>query len=318
MSPIKDINLKARFSEPPAPPPQQPLPEKPDAHSSLRRSDTERPKINGSPVRSDTQMSSLNEALQNAKKEMESQSIRLRNLETLLNEERRAREDAEERANRLERERAVEEQEAPDEAHKSEAVHDAEDSETETIVANGPMSSIKADTAAARLQQKLDIMMSEMSELRIQMETYRERAESAEADRKSLAEMIENIRQDNAKKSNKRRSRGDSDPVEEAVPMSDAQDNDTEESEEGEILIINEDVEDDNTQTLIRRAVQNGRQVQQETEKPVAKTPGVLTTRANRNEIALAHGAPAVSILTVVALGVAVMAWLNNYPKVDR
>jgi hypothetical protein len=44
ISPIKDNSLKARFSDPPAPPPQQPLPAKPDAASSLRRSDTERQK----------------------------------------------------------------------------------------------------------------------------------------------------------------------------------------------------------------------------------------------------------------------------------
>ncbi|CAI6335936.1 unnamed protein product [Periconia digitata] len=318
ISPIKDINLKARFSDPPAPPPQQPLPEKPDAYSSLRRADTERPKINGSPVRPDAQMSSLTEALHNAKKEMESQSIRLRNLENLLNEERRAREDAEERANRLEREHASIEPEVPnEEARVPEAAAESEDSEAETVIANGSASPIEADTATTRLQQKLDVMMSEMSELRSQMEKYRERAESAEADRKSLAEMIENIRLDNAKTSIKRRSRGGGEPNQNDAPAPEAQDNEAEESDEGEIVIINEDLGDDNTQTLIRRAVQNGRPVG-ETEELDVKAPSVLTTRPNRNELALAHGAPAVSILTVVALGVAVMAWLNNYPKVDR
>jgi len=92
ISPIKD--LKTRFLEPPAPPPQQPLPEKPDA-PSFKRADTEKPKNIGSPVRSDAQMSTLTDALSSAKKEIESQGIRLRDLETLLNEERRAREDAE-------------------------------------------------------------------------------------------------------------------------------------------------------------------------------------------------------------------------------
>lgn len=263
-------------------------------------------------------MSSLNEALQNAKKEMESQSVRLRNLEALLNEERRAREDAEERANRLERERAAAESEvAKEEDHQPETDDDAEESEAETVVANGSASPTQADNATARLQQKLDLMMSEMSELRIQMEKYRERAESAEADRKSLAEMIENIRQDNAKKIGKRRSRGESDAAEDAATASDSQDNEPEESEEGEIMIINEDAGDESSHTLIRRAVQNGRPVEG-SDEPIVKTSSVLATRPNRHELALAHGAPAVSILTVVALGVAVMAWLNNYPKVDR
>ncbi|KAF1958797.1 factor arrest protein 10 [Byssothecium circinans] len=322
ISPIKEMNVKARFSDPPAPPPQQPLPEKPDAQSSLlRRTDTERPKINGSPVRSDPQLSTLSEALQNAKKEMESQSLRLRDLEELLNEERRAREDAEARANRLERERdAAEPPVANGDVQKPSGNTESEENEAEIIVANGAITD-EADADTARLQQKLDVMMSEMNEMKIQMEKYRERAESAEADRKSLAEMIENIRQDNAKKASKDarlRSRSDSEVARDAA-KNNGQADEEDELEEGEIMIINEDLEEDGTRTLLRRAVQNGGPVgREDSAEVVAKTSNVLATRPNRNELAIAHGAPAVSILTVVALGVAVMAWLNNYPRVDR
>lgn len=314
-SPIKDMNLKARFSDPPAPPPQQPLPAKPDAHSSLRRADTEKPKSNGSPVRSDAQMSTLAEALQNAKKEIESQGTRLRDLETRLSEERRARENAEERANRLEREREIME---PDMAnggiHKIDASAEAE--ETETVVANGSASPTLPDVATSRLQQRLDTMMTEMNEMKLQMERYRERAESAEADRKSLSEMIENIREDNAKQANKeakRRSRSDSDPSSAAAKV-DKQEDD-EEAEQGEITVINEDAEEASAAALLRKVVQNGRPIEREATD-VVKTQNALITRPNHS--ALVHGAPAVSILTVVALGVAVMAWLNNYPKVER
>ena len=123
VSSLKD-SLKARFSDPPAPPPQAPLPEKPDiAHrmtssvdlpmqALLRRSDTERPKYgspNSSPVRgasldqgssgsSALQIASLSEALNAAKKEMEAQNLRLREAEDLLIQERVKREDAEDRA----------------------------------------------------------------------------------------------------------------------------------------------------------------------------------------------------------------------------
>ncbi|KAF2643206.1 hypothetical protein P280DRAFT_488307 [Massarina eburnea CBS 473.64] len=323
ISPIKELNAKARFSDPPAPPPQQPLPEKPDAQSSLlRRTDTERPKVNGSPVRSDAHMSTLTEALQTAKKEMESQSLRLRDLEALLNEERRAREDAEERANRLERERdAAEPTMSNGEVQSPEGDAESEDNETDIIVANGSVSSSEADVATVRLQQKLDTMMSEMSEMKIQMDRYRERAESAEADRKSLAEMIENIRQDNAKRATKdakRRSRS-SEIARDATAKTTGQADEEDELEEGEITIINEDMEEAGTRTLLRRAVQNGQPTEQDGVAELAtKTPNALATRSNRHELTLAHGAPAVSILTVVALGVAVMAWLNNYPKVDR
>jgi hypothetical protein len=313
LSPTKDLNLKARFSDPPAPPPQQPLPAKPDGHSSLRRKDTEKPKSNGSPVRSDTQMSSLTEALQNAKKEIESQGSRLRDLETRLDEERRAREDAEERANRLEREReTIEPTIANGDIHRIDAREESE--ETDTIVANGSASPTLPDVATSRLQQRLDSMMTEMTEMKLQMERYRERAESAEADRKSLSEMIENIRQDNANQANreaKRRSRSGSDLSNPPATVDGQEDDD---AEEGEITIINDDVDDESAAALLRKVVQNG----QPKEHGVAdvKPQNALVTRQNHS--ALVHGAPAVSILTVVALGVAVMAWLNNYPKVER
>jgi chromosome segregation ATPase len=212
--------LKARFSDPPAPPPQQPLPAKPDAASSLRRSDTERPKT-GSPVRPDAQMSSLNEALTSAKKEIETQGVRLRDLEAMLGEERRAREDAEERANRLERKTSKELEEedlehATGDSQKDE-VESLETEESTTGLEDGSPSTTTADTTS-RLQQRLDLMVTEMNEMKQQMERYRERAETAEADRKSLAEMIESIRRDNARTSSRearRRSRSNSQPTQE-------------------------------------------------------------------------------------------------------
>ncbi|OAG10407.1 uncharacterized protein CC84DRAFT_1184445 [Paraphaeosphaeria sporulosa] len=319
ISPIKDANLKARFSDPPAPPPQQPLPEKPDA-PSLQRMDTEKVKSTGSPVRSETQMSTLNEALQTAKMEIESQSVRLRDLEAMLTEERRAREDAEERANRLERERRSAESDlANGDIHKDE-VHGHMD-ETETIIANGSASSSLADVATSRLQQRLDTMVSEMNEMKLQMEKYRQRAETAEADRKSLAEMIENIRKDNARTAGneaKRRSRSHSGSAQEAADDQTERSMDAEDAEEGEITIINErDVDGDVNGALARKG-QNDLPAEHKDTAASNKTSQALATRLNRNDLALLHGAPAISMLTVVALGVAVMAWLNDYPKVDR
>ncbi|KAL5427901.1 hypothetical protein PMIN06_000639 [Paraphaeosphaeria minitans] len=317
ISPIKDANLKARFSDPPAPPPQQPLPEKPDA-PSLKRMDTEKVKSTGSPVRSDAQLSTLNEALQTARREIESQSVRLRDLEAMLTEERRAREDAEEKANRLERERLSAELDlANGDTHKDE-VHDDTD-DTETIVANG--SSNLADATTSRLQQRLDTMVSEMNEMKLQMEKYRQRAETAEADRKSLAEMIENIRNDNAKtagKEAKRRSRSHSGSAQEAADDQTERSMDAEDVEEGEITNINEKDGDVDGNSAIARKGQNGLPTEHKDTAASNKTSPALATRVNRNDLALLHGAPAISMLTVVALGVAVMAWLNDYPKVDR
>lgn len=320
ISPIKD--LKTRFLDPPAPPPQQPLPEKPDAHlPSLKRVDTEKPKGISSPIRSESQMSTLADALTSAKKEIESQGARLRDLETLLNEERRAREDAEERANRLERE-SLKDSEllAPTLVNGNSFAVDSKfepEKEDGSGLENGSASPNVADVATAHLQQRLDLMMSEMSEMKQQMEKYRERAETAEADRKSLAEMIESIRQDNvrlATKEAKLRSRSNSAVARESTIARSVDGVEDEDVNEGEITIINEkDLGQDGTSALLQRAVQNGRPVDHETSEDLNKPSQALATRQPRNDVA-----PAMSIMAVVALGVAVMAYLNSFPKVER
>ncbi|KAF3039100.1 hypothetical protein E8E11_002838 [Didymella keratinophila] len=319
ISPIKDINLKARFSDPPAPPPQQPLPEKPNAASSLKRSDTERPKT-ASPVRSDAQMSSLTEALSNAKKEIETHGHRLRDLESLLSEERRAREAAEERANRLETESIREpEHEREAEEKEREAGEAVIDEADDTGLENGSASPT-AD-ATARLQHRLEAMMLEMSEMKQQMERYRERAEAAESDRKSLAEMIENIRNDNAKSSSggsRRRSRSGSNGARNTKGGIDGS-VDENEAEEGEIVIIKDrDVDEVSAGTLSRRpSHQNGHAANGEA-KEISKPSNALSIQRHSNADLMYHGGPVGAIVTVVAIGVAVMAMLNQYPKAER
>ena len=108
---------KTRFSDPPAPPPQQPLPEKPDAARgsdvpSLKRATTEKPvaqpsntSTNTSPIRQDANFSQIlqpTEALNIAKREIDTQHAKLRDLEEMLQKEREARESAEEVARKLE------------------------------------------------------------------------------------------------------------------------------------------------------------------------------------------------------------------------
>jgi vacuolar-type H+-ATPase subunit I/STV1 len=328
VSPIKDI--KNRFTEPPAPPPQQPLPEKPDG-PSLRRSETEKPMGSSSPVRADSRISSLSDALSSAKKEIEAQNIRVRDLEALLTQERRAREDAEERASRLEQESLKTNSElAPgEESDKTLQEHASvpEQDGSSRPLSGSPSAPSIVDVATGRLQRRLENMMLEMSEMKQQMEVYRRRAEEAEAqsaaDRKTLAEMIESIRENDAKKSSrgsKRRSRSDSElalpsptPSSEAPLAGD-------EAEEGEITIVNEnDLQADMPISQTTGHEQNGQPFSHETSTDLSNTARPLATRQpSRNELAITHGGPAVSILTVVALGVAVMAWLNSYPKVER
>ena len=111
---ITRVDSLSRFSDPPAPPPQQPLPEKPDAvprtgadaFSVLRRSETEKPRSPSnnnhisnsvSPPRETSQILSLVEALSSARREIDTQGARVKELERLLSEERSAREWAETR-----------------------------------------------------------------------------------------------------------------------------------------------------------------------------------------------------------------------------
>ncbi|KAF3004031.1 hypothetical protein E8E13_000673 [Curvularia kusanoi] len=317
ISPIKDINLKARFSDPPAPPPQQPLPEKPSNASSLKRSDTERPKT-ASPVRSDLQMSTLTEALNNAKKEIETQSLRLRDLESLLTEERRAREDAEERANRLERE-SIKESEHSEVVEEAETADETVATETGNTDLEDGSASPAADTTA-RLQHRLETMMLEMNEMKLQMERYRERAEAAESDRKSLAEMIETIRKDNAKSgSSRRRSRSGIDKTRDISGAGADGSEDRDGAEEGEIVIIKDRGVDEDSAGTQSRSVsqQNGHAGDGET-KSSSKPSNALSIQRHSSADLMYHGGPVGAIVTVVAIGVAVMAMLNQYPKAER
>jgi chromosome segregation ATPase len=269
-------------------------------------------------------LSSLTEALTSAKKEIESQGIRLRDLETLLSEERRAREDAEERAKRLELDSSKEPEEEENVTENGD-IHDPESTEQEqkelTGVENGSVSPSNTEDSTARLQQRLELMMSEMNEMKQQMEVYRNRAETAEADRKTLAEMIENIRQDHAKAASKearRRSRSSSQSARTGVEASADAAEDATEAEEGEIPIIKDDDldEDDPEVSLPTTNGQNGHTVEQNGSKQNGK-PNSLATRRVGSDYTY-YGGPVGAMVTVVALGVAVMAVLNQYPKAER
>ncbi|KAF2489023.1 hypothetical protein BU16DRAFT_221132 [Lophium mytilinum] len=330
ISPIKG-DIKARFSDPPAPPPQQPLPEKPDGpphQPILRRIDTERPKSSGSPIRTDShhQISSLAEALTTAKKEIESQGLRLKDLETLLAQERLARESAEERAQRLELERKDDTfEDTTTVPEMNGVVPDPEESEP-VLDRDGQVEkeSSSTDSTTSRLQQRLELMVAEMDEMKSKMEQYRQRAETAEAEsethRKTLSEMVEKIRHDDANRARreaaKQHKRSQSELSEGHIPVGVDGSED-----EGEIPIVNDNSMDvDDADALLRRVgIQNGRAVSPEQATAVQKANSqALAQWSNAHGITSLQGASATSILVVV-LGFGVMSYLNNfYPKVER
>jgi hypothetical protein len=241
---------KTRFSEPPAPPPSQPLPEKPDAARpsdapSLKRATTERPKpASTSPIRQDNnnlnQILLLTEALNSAKKELDSHTERVRDLEEKLTREREARLLAEDMIQKME-----ESSHAATTNHNSsadaalvngrhseldkafdppaeQASHSQPElkqpptnglQQSEASVPPRPDSE-KAETLAAAWQARIDAMALEMQGLREQLEAFRLRAERAEAerdaDRKTLAEMVLQIRrrdEEEARREAERRAR---------------------------------------------------------------------------------------------------------------
>lgn len=320
------VDSFSRFSDPPAPPPQQPLPEKPDAVlrngvdaiSPLKRTDTEKPKIGSanSPVsRESSQILSLIEALSSAKRELDSQGARVKELENLLLHERTARESAEERAKNIE----------------TYPVTNGEESESTIMIAPPPESvpedtvgqppvldkpfTTEASAAAAestvertkksedvhteQLQHRLDEVMKEMAEMRYQVATYKERAENAESEttetRKSLAEMIESLRRE-------RTENGE-------VVGSKTKPHLHESTKPGEI-------KESTTPFKIKDAEVSCHALKSPQMKEVDGTSAAFT--AQQQKTTLEQSSPYASMLGVVLLGVGLMAYLNGWQRMDK
>ncbi|ETN46885.1 uncharacterized protein HMPREF1541_01074 [Cyphellophora europaea CBS 101466] len=306
---IRTDNL-ARFADPPAPPPQLPLPEKPDSAKStslnsmslsslLKRTETAKPGSNGTSPTSGSQSSMLQlvEALSQARKELESHSIRVKELEEMLKDERSARADAEERARRLEQSTAN---------RPITNVEEISSSDEKPVVAEPPPESTKeVETSTAEddrdLQTRLDHMVAEMQKMKTDMDKFKTRAESAEVDatkaRESLAEMIQRLRQENSeedavavdKTTSKSSSTKDSDPTEDAVEAG---------TKGGS---ANGHVRTPKLPAHLEQAVATA-----------------LRQGSSNNSEALAQSAPYVSMLGVVLIGVGLMAYLNSWQKTDK
>ncbi|KAI9688972.1 MAG: hypothetical protein M1822_000709 [Bathelium mastoideum] len=343
-SPIK-TDLKTHFSEPPAPPPQQPLPEKPDTAPALpdsivqpilKRSNTERPRtpsVSNSPTRNDTSLQIFNlvEALTTAKKEIDSQSVRLKDLEEMLAQEKLARESAEERAQRLEIESRKDSADVSEPA--SELIDGTEDATNSEIEISGtPAETAAVESSTNRLQERIDLMVAEMNELKMQMDNYKQRAESAEAesakDRQTLAEMVEKIRKEDAnrvtqtseslangsakshKKSDSGSSSGDS------VPK----------YANGALTITRPPASKiwRGDEILRNAGVENGKPISAEqlaaleNAMAIALREGKLETRARGRSDHLTQSAPYISMVSVVLLGVGMVAYLNSWQKGER
>lgn len=163
----------------------------------LRRSDTEKGKTpslssTSSPTKADnsSQILSLVQALSTAQEELAAQGQKVKDMEESLNSERESRRNAEERAARLET--SVSSSSAPAPQPVAEGfTRDVPNSEAPTS------HSTDSENLDSDLQRRIDLMRVEMDEMKTLMESYRHRAEAAEADsqrdRHSLSEMVERL-----------------------------------------------------------------------------------------------------------------------------
>lgn len=312
---------KARFSEPPAPPPQQPLPEKPTV-PSLKRGPTERPKSGppdpSSPVRQESQIVQLTEALNNAKRDFDTQTARMRELETMLQKEREARELAESMAKRLEESASshingsmvtpLEPAAEATEALKEPAVEDnATKDMAQEAAAPGPET---AKETAVTLQARIDAMEDQMKDLKEQAEQWKQRSEVAEAerdaDRKTLAEMVVQLRAEEARrvathKEARPRSRRRQTETQDGTADDSATSTSTTSQDEPVIPQANGsgssgDISDEPT---LSRA---------NTITPMNPDKGVI-----RGQRQLQAGLPYASALGVVLIGMGLMAYINGW-----
>lgn len=325
--PFRDA--KPRFSDPPAPPPQQPLPEKPDVprphgfeptSPSLKRTSTERPRSvpNVSPIRqeSSSQIISLIEALASAKKEIDTQGARMRDLEEMLLKERQAREQAEELAKRLEQQAEakvnghIQTEEVP-------IIEKTLDPSVETVVEedapksqpNGKVVDPNAiSESTLLLEKRLETMLDDMQVMKEQMDSFKLRAETAEserdADRKTLSEMVQKIRADEASRLSASTESALSSP-------------ETIASDE----VLNGKHEEPNAlgQMLPKSILTNGHTVSAG-ENPELNRAAVSTLSRPPGDPLIYHTTPYASMIGVVILGMGLMAYLNGWqpPKVER
>ena len=325
------IDSVSRFSDPPAPPPRQPLPEKPEIlmsrssplesnlPSPLKRSDTAKPGsgLGESPTNPhSSQILSLVDALSSTKKDLEIQGARVKDLEEMLRQERAARQQAEERARRFESHAAYRptSQAVPEVAPT--ASHDASMS-PESEDKNGPPSNAKlnasqpeaASILADDLQSRLDQMVVEMDRMRGDMQKYRQRAETAETDasgaRLSLAEMIERLRKENEAAGNTEIDR---------VPAG-SKSHDQRESQRHSI-------DGSGSSTIRSPSIYQSSGANGHIRAP--KLPeyleGAMATvlRTDSHGQLVTQNAPYASMLGVVLIGVGLMAYLNSWQKVER
>jgi hypothetical protein len=314
------LEPSARFAEPPAPPPQQPLPEKPDMSQAspsgsnglhrMMRADTARPNSNmTSPTSAhNSQILSLVEALSQAKKELDAQGLKVRQLEEMLQQEKIAREGAEDRARRLEQGMST----TPANAVEEIADPKVEDKDSSPISSTDEKSGSELASAELEknLQSRLDHMVADMQRMKNDMEQYQARAETAETDatqaRISLSGMIKRLRdKDSATAA----------ALEKDIDLS--------------VLHLegNGPLTPDSIKALSQAAspskyspgLANGHvRAPSRLPEQLERAMATILRDSSGGPNAMAQSAPYVSMLGVVLIGVCAMAYINSWQKSEK
>lgn len=345
------------FSKPPAPPPQQPLPEKPDAAPSigppgvpgglLRRAETERASPLPSPSKTDgstSQILNLVQALKTAERQIDAQGKQVERLENLLARERKARETAEERTRCL-----LEGREPPQTLNEGGALdqdayeppadtvelqnreqfltngyqHHLDDDNLSTASTSTMNSHPEAqkhvrsdeDASTSRLQSMLDVMTHEMSQMKIVMESYRQRAEGAEAEKKTLAQMVEQIRAQQSNPSTikdyTKSDLGSPDPgnplATSRSPPTPPADRTSQQQSSSESDVIQRRLSAGATGVITPLP-----ELKAELERTVSS---VLQQQQRHGGGLAAQSAPYASMVGVVLIGVGIMTWINGWQR---
>ncbi|KAF2150336.1 hypothetical protein K461DRAFT_295625 [Myriangium duriaei CBS 260.36] len=318
-SPHKSKISMNGFPEPPAPPPSQPLPEKPDISRALNdpaiqpllmRSDTARPpNLEGDHGDQTRALFVLTHELKAAKDQIPNLEDRVKLLEQQLREERTARVNAEERAYQLEHGPRKDSAE-PTMADSMTEIKPVEPSNDDHLVLSD-------------LQAQLERLQANMADMKTTMESYRRRAELAEGERdearQTLAEMVEEKRTRLENELTVKRGRT-------ASRDRDARLVKEEGGEEKEELLNGHTIRPSHRAmaltTLLEKAGLDGE------GRVVTKQQAVCLQRVLKRELGgeeekrreewAYHGIPHAAAVTTVIVGLVVMRWLNGWEKAAR
>lgn len=319
MSPLKHSNGKvkqprsdparaehaARFAEPPAPPPSQPLPEKPDGkvsspgpqtmNSMLKRDTTARQALDGmtgSPT-GGSQIIQLLESLDAARKQIESQGLKVKELEDTLKRERQAREAAEAKARKMEE--MLSNKPLP-------SIEKVEEHFTEPTL-NLDQTEDKKEGHETQLQQQISAMLTEMQSMKESLNQAHQRAETAEQEKTTLAGLINKYRRE--------RELEEAEMFVGRKSIGSADDEDIEEIERSE---------EDMTQShsTVKSEKQPNGHIRTPTLPDLHNVMASMLQQQQNDGAMQGQYAPYLPMMSVVLIGVGIMAYLNSWQKVDK